>query len=135
MKTSRWIINCSYLCSTALCLALCLSSFAVEITFDEPEYSAEGTQGTVLGIDGKLIKGQGGSPKWDDYGTDFAVVANAGKGGDNNGLVSTTNQVGSKSCVYTPSLAGLGIKAFTERSIQHFSIDVRLISNGGYTNQ
>lgn len=110
----------------------CPPAKALEISFDGSNYSAVGTEGTVLGVDGKLLKGQGGTPKWDDYGTDFAVVANAGNGGDNNGIVSTTNQVASKSCVYTPSLAGLGIAAFSERSIQHFSMDVRLIDNGDF---
>ena len=120
---------------SALVLTLCLPSQAVEISFDGTGYSAVGTQGTVLGIDGKIIKGQGGSTKWDDFGTDFAVVANAGKGGDNNGLVSTTNQSASKSVLYTPSLSELGIAAFTARSIQHFSMDVRLIDNGTNTTQ
>ena len=118
------------LCS--LLLAFCLQARALEISFDGSDYSAVGTQGTVIGVDGKLVKGQGGSTKWDDYGTDFAVVTNAGYGGNNNGLVSTTNQVASKSCVYTPSLAGLGVTAFTERSIQHFSMDLRLIDDGNF---
>jgi len=131
-KTRRTHPFCLGCMLPTLLLALCLPSRAVEISFDGPDYSAVGTQGTVLGVDGKAIKGQGGTPKWDDYGTDFAVVANAGNGGDNNGLVSTTNQVTSKSVAYTPSLAGLGVEAFTERSIQHFSMDLRLIDNGDF---
>ncbi|MGI5868577.1 MAG: hypothetical protein ACOX9C_03905 [Kiritimatiellia bacterium] len=113
-----------------LLLALCPPSKALDISFDGTGYSADGTVGTVLGVDGKGISGQGSPTKWADYGTDFAVVSNAGNGGDNNGLVSATNQIASKSCVYTPSYAELGVEAFTERSIQHFSLDVRLIDDG-----
>lgn len=117
----------------ALCgvvVGLLVSAHAVDISFDGAGYSADGTMGTVLGVNGKAIKNQGGTPAWGDYGSNFAVVANAGKGGDNNGLVSATSQVSSSSAYYTPSLAGLGVSAFNKRSTQTFSLDVRLIDNG-----
>ncbi len=108
------------------------SNAALLISFDGPGYSTSGSTPTVVGTNGSSIKGQGDTAvKWDDPGTNFAVVANAGNGGNNNALVTATSQTSTQSITYTPSLSSLGAASFSTASRQDFSLDVRLVSNGG----
>lgn len=128
------VLKTCLLTAAALCAAP--AAHALVITFDGPGYTATGSTATVSGVNGAAIHGQGSPTTWFDSPTTprFAVVANAGKGGDNNGLVSATSQTQFTTATYTPSLAELGVTGFDPGTRQDFSLDVRLINDGGFSS-